>query len=49
MDESTRFYVAIFQIEGNMKLQLGISQLTLAWILYLWFQAHWGNGEMGAM
>jgi hypothetical protein len=32
-DESIRFYVTKFQIEGNIKLQLGTSQSALAWIL----------------
>jgi hypothetical protein len=47
MDKFKIFYVTRFQIENNMKLQLGISQLTFAWILSLWFQVHQGNKGNG--
>jgi hypothetical protein len=47
LDESIRFYLVKLQTISNMKLWLKISQPTLAWILWLWFQVHWKNGGNG--
>jgi hypothetical protein len=43
LNESIRYYVTKLQTRGNMKLHFETSQLALTWILWLWFQVHWGN------
>jgi hypothetical protein len=35
------------QTRGNIKLQLGTSQPTIAWIFWLLFQVHWVNKGNG--
>jgi hypothetical protein len=47
MDESTKFGLVLLQIGGKMKLQLGTSQIVLAWIFWALLLICWvseGNG-----